>query len=54
MLPFLMRAIVLTMPSFPQMNARFDDEKGIEWTLVTHTSRVEGEITPQLWGTLPP
>jgi len=28
-LPFLMRAIVLTMPSFPQMNARFDDEKGI-------------------------
>jgi 2-oxoisovalerate dehydrogenase E2 component (dihydrolipoyl transacylase) len=28
-LPFLMRAIVLAMPSFPQMNARFDDEKGI-------------------------
>ncbi|MEO8753171.1 MAG: dihydrolipoamide acetyltransferase family protein [Casimicrobiaceae bacterium] len=28
-LPFLMRAIVLAMPAFPQMNARFDDEKGI-------------------------
>ncbi len=28
-LPFLMRAIVLAMPSFPMMNARFDDEKGI-------------------------
>ncbi len=28
-LPFLMRAIVLAMPSFPQMNARFDDDKGI-------------------------
>jgi 2-oxoisovalerate dehydrogenase E2 component (dihydrolipoyl transacylase) len=28
-LPFLMRAIVLSVPSFPQMNARFDDEKGI-------------------------
>ena len=28
-LPFLMRALVLVMPSFPQMNARFDDEKGI-------------------------
>jgi 2-oxoisovalerate dehydrogenase E2 component (dihydrolipoyl transacylase) len=28
-LPFLMRAIVLAMPRFPQMNARFDDEKGI-------------------------
>lgn len=29
MLPFLMRAIVLAVSSFPQMNARFDDEKGI-------------------------
>lgn len=28
-LPFLMRAIVLAVRSFPQMNARFDDEKGI-------------------------
>jgi len=28
-LPFLMRAIVLAAPSFPQMNARFDDEKGV-------------------------
>lgn len=28
-LPFLMRAIVLATPSFPQMNARFDDAKGM-------------------------
>jgi 2-oxoisovalerate dehydrogenase E2 component (dihydrolipoyl transacylase) len=28
-LPFLMRAIVLAVPAFPQINARFDDEKGI-------------------------
>jgi 2-oxoisovalerate dehydrogenase E2 component (dihydrolipoyl transacylase) len=29
LLPFLMRAIVLAVPAFPQLNARFDDEKGI-------------------------
>jgi 2-oxoisovalerate dehydrogenase E2 component (dihydrolipoyl transacylase) len=28
-LPFLMRAIVLAVPSFPQMNAHFDDRKGV-------------------------
>lgn len=28
-LPFLMRAIVLAVPAFPQINARFDDEKGV-------------------------
>jgi 2-oxoisovalerate dehydrogenase E2 component (dihydrolipoyl transacylase) len=28
-LPFLMRAIVLAVRAFPQMNARFDDEQGI-------------------------
>lgn len=28
-LPFLVRAIVLAAPAFPQMNARFDDEKGV-------------------------
>jgi 2-oxoisovalerate dehydrogenase E2 component (dihydrolipoyl transacylase) len=28
LLPFLMRAIVLAVPAFPQMNARFDDEQG--------------------------
>jgi len=28
-LPFLMRAIVLAVPTFPQMNARFDDMKGV-------------------------
>jgi 2-oxoisovalerate dehydrogenase E2 component (dihydrolipoyl transacylase) len=28
-LPFLMRAIVLAVPTFPQMNARFDDAKGM-------------------------
>ncbi len=27
-LPFVMRAIVLAVPAFPQMNARFDDEQG--------------------------
>ena len=27
-LPFLMRAIALAVPAFPQMNARFDDEHG--------------------------
>jgi 2-oxoisovalerate dehydrogenase E2 component (dihydrolipoyl transacylase) len=29
LLPFLMRAIVRTLRDFPQLNARFDDEKGI-------------------------
>lgn len=29
LLPFLMRAIVLAVNAFPQMNARFDDDKGI-------------------------
>jgi 2-oxoisovalerate dehydrogenase E2 component (dihydrolipoyl transacylase) len=28
-LPFLMRAIALAVPAFPQMNARFDDAKGV-------------------------
>ena len=28
-LPFLMRAIVLSVPAFPQINARFDDDNGI-------------------------
>ena len=28
-LPFLMRAVVLAVSDFPQMNARFDDEKGV-------------------------
>jgi 2-oxoisovalerate dehydrogenase E2 component (dihydrolipoyl transacylase) len=27
-LPFLMRAIVRTVPAFPQINARYDDDKG--------------------------
>jgi len=29
LLPFLMRAIVLAIPAFPQMNARFDDAQGV-------------------------
>lgn len=29
MLPFLIRAMVLAVKEFPQMNARFDDEKGV-------------------------
>jgi 2-oxoisovalerate dehydrogenase E2 component (dihydrolipoyl transacylase) len=28
-LPFIMRAIALAVSSFPQMNARFDDQKGV-------------------------
>jgi 2-oxoisovalerate dehydrogenase E2 component (dihydrolipoyl transacylase) len=28
-LPFLMRAIVLAVPSFPQVNARYDDDAGV-------------------------
>lgn len=28
-LPFILRAIALAMPSFPQMNARFDDAEGV-------------------------
>jgi 2-oxoisovalerate dehydrogenase E2 component (dihydrolipoyl transacylase) len=28
-LPFLIRAIALAVPAFPQMNARFDDDKGM-------------------------
>lgn len=28
-LPFVMRALVLAAPAFPQMNARFDDERGV-------------------------
>ncbi|HYD87186.1 MAG TPA: 2-oxo acid dehydrogenase subunit E2 [Vitreimonas sp.] len=29
LLPFLMRALVLALPDFPQINARFDDEQGV-------------------------
>ncbi len=29
LLPFLMRALVLALPDFPQINARYDDEQGI-------------------------
>ncbi|MCC7039504.1 MAG: 2-oxo acid dehydrogenase subunit E2 [Burkholderiales bacterium] len=29
MLPFLMRAIVLAVPAFPQMNARYDDTRNV-------------------------
>ncbi|ANP45126.1 dihydrolipoamide acetyltransferase family protein [Candidatus Viadribacter manganicus] len=29
MLPFLMRALVLALPDFPQINARYDDENGV-------------------------
>src|SRR4029450_647098 len=42
-LPFLMRAVVLAMPKFPQMNARFDDEKGI----VTHYGAVHIGVATQ-------
>lgn len=29
LLPFLMRALVLCLPDFPQINARFDDDQGV-------------------------
>jgi len=29
LLPFIMRALALAAPAFPQMNARFDDEQGV-------------------------
>src|SRR5690606_37689467 len=29
LLPFLARAMVLALPDFPQINARFDDEAGV-------------------------
>ena len=29
LLPFLMRALVLALPDFPQINARFDDDQGV-------------------------
>ena len=29
MLPFLMRALVLALPDFPQINARYDDDQGV-------------------------
>ncbi|MFT3727384.1 MAG: dihydrolipoamide acetyltransferase family protein [Terricaulis sp.] len=29
LLPFLMRALVLALPDFPQINARFDDDSGV-------------------------
>ncbi len=47
-LPFLMRAIVLAVPAFPQMNARFDDAKGI----VTQYAAVHLGIATQTDGGL--
>ncbi len=29
LLPFLMRALAMSLPDFPQINARFDDEQGV-------------------------
>jgi 2-oxoisovalerate dehydrogenase E2 component (dihydrolipoyl transacylase) len=47
-LPFLMRAIVLAVPSFPQLNAHFDDEEGI----VTQFAAVHIGIATQTDGGL--
>ena len=47
-LPFLMRAIVLAVPSFPQINARYDDEQGI----VTRYAAVHIGIATQTDGGL--
>ena len=43
LLPFLMRAVVLAVSTFPQMNARFDDEKGV----VTRSDAVHLGIATQ-------
>ncbi len=48
MLPFLMRAIVLAVPSFPQVNARFDDDAGV----VTRYGAVHIGIATQTEGGL--
>jgi len=47
-LPFLMRAIVLAVPSFPQMNARYDDENDV----VTRYEAVHIGIATQTGGGL--
>ena len=47
-LPFLMRAIVLAVPSFPQLNARFDDDAGV----VTQYAAVHIGIATQTGGGL--
>jgi len=47
-LPFLMRAIVLAMPSFPQINARYDDERNV----VTRYAAVHIGIATQTDGGL--
>jgi 2-oxoisovalerate dehydrogenase E2 component (dihydrolipoyl transacylase) len=47
-LPFLMRAIVRAVPSFPQLNAHFDDEKGV----VTQFAAVHIGIATQTDGGL--
>jgi 2-oxoisovalerate dehydrogenase E2 component (dihydrolipoyl transacylase) len=47
-LPFLMRAIVLAVPSFPQINARYDDDAGV----VTRFGAVHIGIATQTEGGL--
>jgi 2-oxoisovalerate dehydrogenase E2 component (dihydrolipoyl transacylase) len=47
-LPFLMRAIVLAVPAFPQLNARYDDENGV----VTRYGAVHIGIATQTEGGL--
>ena len=48
LLPFLMRAIVLAAPSFPQVNARFDDAAGV----VTRCAAVHVGVATQTGGGL--
>ena len=43
LLPFLIRAVVLAVREFPQINARFDDDKGV----VTHYGAVHVGIATQ-------
>lgn len=48
LLPFLMRAIVLALPSFPQINARYDEERNV----VTRYAAVHIGIAAQTDGGL--
>jgi 2-oxoisovalerate dehydrogenase E2 component (dihydrolipoyl transacylase) len=50
-LPFLMRAIVLAAPSFPQMNARYDDEKDV---VIRHAAVHIGIATQTAGGLMVP
>jgi 2-oxoisovalerate dehydrogenase E2 component (dihydrolipoyl transacylase) len=45
LLPFLMRAMVKTLPEFPEINARYDDDRFIVCRTTTAPSRTTGFST---------